>query len=202
MVMNIRQRHLAMALSKLPEHPQNKAEEEQYATEGNLAAEWLCKMDGISGRTVADLGAGNGILGIGAHLLGADKVWLIEADPEVAEVARESSSGMQDVEVIEHRIDESLPQEIKPQTIIMNPPWGWQKKGADRPLLIAAMNSQADIIHLMHSAKAEHISGLAENQGWASSVLFEADFRLPARYEHHNSRSGKTPVKCWRLVRE
>ena len=191
-----------MTLSKLPEHPQSDIEAEQYATEGNLAAEWLFKMEGLAEKKVADLGAGNGILGIGAHLLGAEKVWLIEADSQVAAVAQKAAINLPNVEVVEHTITGTLPENIEPDTVIMNPPWGWQKKGADRPLLMAAMKSTANTIHLMHSAKAEHITGLAREHGWNASVLLEADFRLPARYEHHTSRSGNTPVKCWKLTRE
>ena len=34
-------KQLAIALSKLPVHPQNSAFLEQYQTEGNIAAKWL-----------------------------------------------------------------------------------------------------------------------------------------------------------------
>ncbi|MCS5536730.1 MAG: methyltransferase [Candidatus Poseidoniaceae archaeon] len=198
----IRQRHLAMALSRLPEHPQTNAADEQYSTEGDLAARWLSTIDGLENRRVADLGAGNGVLGIGAHLLGASHVWLIEADSDAAEVARTASSSFPDVEVLVHRIDGELPAEVQPETVIMNPPWGWQTKAADRPLLIAAMKSSADLIHLMHSAKATHIERLAEEHAWSANPTLEAEFRLPARYQHHVSRMSSTPVKCWRLSRD
>ena len=188
-------------MSKLPAHPQRDAKEEQYATEGGLAAEWLTKADGINGRKVADLGAGNGILGIGAALLGASKVWLVEADPVVAEVASQAAAEFEEIEVISHRIENTLPSGVEPQTIIMNPPWGRQSKGADRALLEAAMRSSAEVIHLMHSAGASHIEGIAAENGWHCEVLMEAEFRLPARYGHHTSRISSTPVKCWRLSR-
>ena len=56
---------------KLPAHPCNHVELEQYQTEGDLAALWLAQIDahdGLRGKTVLDLGAGNGILGHGAQL--------------------------------------------------------------------------------------------------------------------------------------
>ena len=56
----IRLRQLAIRLSKLNPHPHCDVLLEHYATEGNLAAEWLSKMDGLEGCKVADLGAGNG----------------------------------------------------------------------------------------------------------------------------------------------
>ncbi|MED5498720.1 MAG: 50S ribosomal protein L11 methyltransferase, partial [Candidatus Thermoplasmatota archaeon] len=68
---------------------------EQYATEGNLAAEWLGAMAAfgdLDGQAVVDVGAGNGILGLGALMLGAASVHLIEADSSVAEVAERNAA--------------------------------------------------------------------------------------------------------------
>ena len=59
-------RHLAIKLSKLPNHPCSNVDLEQYQTEGDLAALWLAQidgLDGLEGKKVLDLGAGNGILG-------------------------------------------------------------------------------------------------------------------------------------------
>ncbi len=80
----MRQRHLAMRLSSLVPHPCQSVELEQYPTEGNLAAAWLTKIDlgdGFEGKHVLDLGAGNGILGIGAAFLKARHVTMVECDP-------------------------------------------------------------------------------------------------------------------------
>ena len=40
----MRLRHLAMALSKLPPHPQHDVTLEQYATEGDFAARWIAEI--------------------------------------------------------------------------------------------------------------------------------------------------------------
>ena len=65
---SMRLRHLAMALSKLPPHPQHDVSLEQYATEGDFAARWIAEIiqrgDLDQDTRVVDLGAGNGILGI------------------------------------------------------------------------------------------------------------------------------------------
>ena len=45
---------------------------EQYQTEGNLAALWLSQidsLDGLEGKTVLDLGAGNGVQAMGRNYL-------------------------------------------------------------------------------------------------------------------------------------
>ena len=47
---------------------------EQYTTSGDIAASWLAQIaafgDLSTDSSIADLGAGNGILGIGAALMG------------------------------------------------------------------------------------------------------------------------------------
>ena len=40
----MRLRHLAMALSNLPPHPQRDVSLEQYATEGDFAARWIAEI--------------------------------------------------------------------------------------------------------------------------------------------------------------
>ena len=61
----MRLRHLAMALSNLPPHPQHDVSLEQYATEGDFAARWIAEIvergDIDEETRVVDLGAGNGI---------------------------------------------------------------------------------------------------------------------------------------------
>ena len=89
----MRQRHLAMRLSSLEPHPCQSVELEQYPTEGNLAAAWLTKIDlgdGLAGKHVLDLGAGNGVLGIGAAFLGAKHVTLVECDPPTVDVLQQN----------------------------------------------------------------------------------------------------------------
>ena len=80
----MRLRHLAMALSNLPTHPQRDVSLEQYATEGDFAARWIAEIvqrgDLGEDTRVVDLGAGNGILGIGCLLAGAESVLLVEQD--------------------------------------------------------------------------------------------------------------------------
>lgn len=181
----VKLRHLAIALSKLPSHPCNSVELEQYQTEGNLAALWLSQIDaidGLAGKKVLDLGAGNGILGHGAQLLGAE-VTFVECDSEAAELCRVLG------ETIEGRVGEiDLPLV---DLVISNPPWGVQIHGADRPFVDAAMKS-APIVHMMHSASATHLP--------KGEIVLEGEFRMPAMYEHHTSRMGVTAIKCWRFT--
>ena len=208
----MRLRRLAMTLSGLPAHPLASVELEQYSTPGDIAARWLLELvlagDLDATTRVADLGSGNGVLGIGAALLGAAQVVLIEADEQACEAAREAIAGVELEDVVEVRcasVDDSWadkwPSDIDADLVIMNPPWGVQSPRADRPFIEAALASPADHIHLMHSAEATHPAAIAADVGWETEVLLEAEFRLPAAYAHHSKRFVNTPVRCWRFSR-
>ena len=95
----MRPKHLAMALSKLTPHPCADVSLEQYATEGDLAAYWMLavdQLDGLEGRRVVDLGAGNGILGIAALMLGAEHVVFVEVDDDAETVLQRNINGLDD----------------------------------------------------------------------------------------------------------
>ncbi len=192
----MRLRHLAMALSNLPPHPQHDVSLEQYATEGDFAARWIAEMvergDLDEATKVADLGAGNGILGIGCSLAGAASTLLVEKDPAC-------QHDYEGVEWLIGDISEWNGHDV--DLVIMNPPWGVQISMADRPFLEAAFNSNAKVIYLLHSTKARHIQPLAKSLGWLGEEALGGTFRLPAQYEHHRSREEGTKVTVWRFVR-
>ena len=205
----MRPKHLAIALSRLLPHPCGNVGLEQYATEGDLAAYWMLavdELDGLEGAVVADLGAGNGILGIACLMLGAKHVHFVECDEDVLEVL---SSNLE-------RLDEDLSMRStvhattvsgaaltmdELDVVVMNPPWGVQRAKADRPFLLTALSSGANVVHLLHSDKATHIEGVAADLGWDSEDVLRTDFRLPAAYSHHAQRTGSTEVRCRRLHR-
>ena len=192
----MRLRHLAMALSNLPPHPQHDVSLEQYATEGDFAARWIAEivvLGDLNDETrVVDLGAGNGILGIGCHLAGAATTLLVEKDGRC----------QHDYEGVEWLIEDVQAWKGEDvDLVIMNPPWGVQKAMADRPFLEAAFKSDAQVVYLLHSAKATHVQSLAESLGWKGEIALDGAFRLPAQYEHHHSREGVTQVVVWRFIR-
>ena len=192
----MRLRHLAMALSNLPPHPQRDATLEQYATEGDFAARWIAEIvqrgDLDEDTRVVDLGAGNGILGIGCLLAGAESVLLVEQDEQCVH-------DYENVEWLIGDVTEWSGAEV--DLIIMNPPWGVQIAMADRPFLEGAFSSAAQVIYLLHSARATHIESLAKSFNWAGEVVLSGSFRLPAQYGHHRSNEGTTDVSVWRFIR-
>ena len=202
----MRQRHLAMRLSSLEPHPCQSVELEQYPTEGNLAAAWLTKIDlgdGFADKHILDLGAGNGVLGIGAAFLGAKHVTLVECDSSTVEVLEHN---VQEVEgesictIINRRINGN-PIELE-QTVdmaIMNPPWGVQTLRADRVFFETVFAMEIPLIHFIHSIDAEHLLPLAHDHGYELHSIYQDDFRLPAAYAHHTKNRSSTRIRCYRL---
>jgi len=202
----MRVRRLAMLLSGLAPNPSDSVELEQYATEGDLAARWLVDIvafgDLTEGCTVADLGAGNGVLGLGSLKMGSGRVILVEADQAACDVAKSNAESMgfaDSVEVICATLGSDQIDLGPADLVISNPPWGRQTPRADRPFLEAMIAAEAPS-HLLHSADATHIRPLFEEAGWAAERYGEADFALPAAYSHHSRKRGRTRAAFWRLA--
>ena len=202
----MRVRRLAILLSNLAPHPCNDVELEQYSTDGDLAARWLTDItafgDLSGGCTVADLGAGNGVLGLGALVMGAGRTILVEADQAACDVAKSNAESMgfaDSVEVIQATLGSDPVDLGSADVLISNPPWGRQIPRADRPFLEAMIDAAAPA-HLLHSAEATHIQPLFEDAGWSAERYGEADFALPAAYSHHSRQRGMTRAAFWRLT--
>ncbi len=204
--MAMRTRRLAMLLSGLEPHSSKSVELEQYATDGDLAARWLADIAAFSdlsgGCKVVDLGAGNGVLGLGALAMGAGRAILVEADQAACDVAKSNAESMgfaDSVEVIQATLGSDPIDLGSADVVISNPPWGRQTPRADRPFLEAIIGAEAPA-HLLHSAEATHIQSLFEDAGWSVERYGEADFALPAAYSHHSRQRGRTRAAFWRLV--
>ena len=195
-----------MALSKLDVKENLVASLEQYVTPGDLASRWLFDIQAFgdlsSGCRVADLGAGNGILGIGAVMMGAGFVKLVEADQKLCELANANAESVLlngKYEICNRIIGKNSFHLEGYDLIISNPPWGRQKEGADSDFIECILASRTTT-HMMHSANAKHLRKRFEDMNWSVEMYGEADFPLPASYSHHKMSRGATRAGFWRLV--
>ncbi|HYA70019.1 MAG TPA: methyltransferase [Thermoplasmata archaeon] len=135
----MRRSELIGKLARIPSFPRPSARLEQVATSPEAAAELLFtaeRLDGLGGRSVVDLGAGTGRLAIGAALLGADPVVGVEVDPGAAESARAAAVTLGvEVELVVGEVSEF---DRAADLVMMNPPFGAQRRHADRPFFAAA----------------------------------------------------------------
>ena len=200
----MRVRHLAMSLSKLLPHPCEEVDLEQYSTDGNVASKFISSIisfgDLSSDSVVGDLGAGNGILGIGALKVGEERCIFLEIDKKACEILKQNlvlNNLSESSSIINEYLDSNT-NFPKVDLIVCNPPWGRQKEKADRPFLDLIIEN-GTTSHLMHSAHATHIRPFFESRNWSAEKYSEFDFDLPARYSHHLKEKDSTKVSFWRL---
>ena len=200
----MKKKHLAMVLSRLEGFPEPKPELEQYRTPGDVAAEllWLAHSAGhIAGKVVADLGTGTGVLAVGAKLLGAKRVYGVEVDEKSLEIARRNAERM-GVEVEFVHADVSEFSE-RVDTVIMNPPFGSQRKHADRPFLLKAFEI-ADVVYSIHLAKPEvrnFLEKFSSDLGFNVLRLGTVAFQIPAQFHFHRKRLERIPVDLYLFER-
>lgn len=125
---------------------------EQYQTPPELAADvlWNAYISGhIETKKVCDLGCGTGIFSIGAKLLAAEEVIGIDVDKKVIDIAERNAQKYDlDIDFIVSDI-EAVNSELQFDTVLQNPPFGCQKKGADLPFLKKSLEI-AKIVYTMH----------------------------------------------------
>jgi len=160
----VRKRDLEIALSKIEPHPSPKAYLEQYTITPEVAAEMLYiaayTYDDIIDKTIADLGCGTGRLAIGAALLGAKEIVGIDIDKVVAKTAFENAEKLDinektqwvtaDINSIRGTFD----------TVLQNPPFGVQRRKADRAFLEKALEIGRHVYSLHKSIEGSRKFGI------------------------------------------
>ncbi|WP_321420247.1 METTL5 family protein [uncultured Methanomethylovorans sp.] len=195
----MKQRKLEIMLEKVKGFEKPDVNLEQYATPAPIAAEVLhfAFMHGDLQGTVYDLGCGTGILAIGAKLLGAEKVVGFDLDPSALEIARQNASMMEiDVEFVQCDIS-GVPEHA--DTVIMNPPFGAQSKGNDRPFLSTALRV-ADVTYSVHNCGSyRFIKSFIEPA--TISDWYETGFPIKRTFKFHKKDVELVKVEIYRIVR-
>ena len=196
---------LAVELSRLKTFQKPKMYLEQYPTDSEIAADmlWSAYMQGdIEGKVIADLGAGTGILGIGALILGAKKVFFVEKDKTAMVIAKENIENIgfsKEAEFVEADV-KSFNEKV--DVVIMNPPFGTKEKHADKEFLLQAFKI-ADVVYSFHKLETkEFIQKLAESNQVAITHFWTFKFPLRATMTHHKKKVEKIDVGCWRFKRK
>ena len=86
----------------------------------HLCLRWIDQQD-LTGKIVIDYGCGSGILGIAALLLGAEKVYAVDNDPQALLASRDNAQRNQ---IVDDRLmtflPEDLPRDLKAEVMLAN----------------------------------------------------------------------------------
>lgn len=210
-------KHLAMALSRIPDLPRPQSRLEQVRTPGDVAADLLvqaCDAGDITEKAVLDLGTGTGVLAIGAALLDARIVVAVDIDEASLEVARAAAEreGVADrIVFLRADVSKVTPAMVREHaggpvdTVVMNPPFGAdlasRARGGDRPFLSLAFRS-APVLYSLHAAETERfLVDFARSAGFETARAKVVQFALPGRFAHHKDLMRTMSVGVYRFAR-
>ena len=206
--MILSKKQLAVLLSKMRTFERPDVQLEQYPTDGEVAADilWNAKMAGeLNGRTVADLGCGTGILGIGALALGARHVTFLEVDPRtfpalMANLSKlEADTGKKygNYEIVE---GDAAAFDDRVDLVVQNPPFGTRERGADVEFLRVAMRAAPVVYSLHKTSTEEHLKRVVAGAGRHLAALTRYEFPLKQTMTHHEKRIERIETSCLRIV--
>ncbi len=156
----MKKKYLEIALSKLGRPDSPKVELEQYVTPSSIAAEILhfAFLNGdIEGKSIFDLGCGNGVFAIGSKLMGAKDATGVDIDGESLKISMSNAENLGvEVEFIKSDIKDFSG---KCDTVFQNPPFGMRgEKHSDRLFILKAIECGRKVYSL-HRGGYENESG-------------------------------------------
>jgi len=174
---------------------------EQYPTPAAIAAEVIHFAHGrgdIAGRSVVDLGCGNGVLAIAAKLSGAVRVVGVDSDLESIEVSRRNSER---TEVgVEWILAEVSGVHEPFDTVVMNPPFGAQTRHADRPFIDAAIAVGRVVYTFLNTKSEEFVRRRIEATGGHVTDRLEYGFPIPRMFPFHRHEVRAHDVLLYRVA--
>jgi putative methylase len=161
----LRKLDVEMFLSTVQPHPSPRPDLEQYTIPVDVAATMLYiaayTYGDIAGKKVLDLGCGTGRLALGAAFLGAEEVVGVDLDKTAVMVARENAKTTRlkartqwvagEIDAVHGTFD----------TVLQNPPFGVQKRQADREFLEKALEA-AKAVYSLHKRPQEKKRSIGE----------------------------------------
>jgi putative methylase len=134
---------LERMLSKVKPHSTPVPNLEQYTMSVGAAATMLYiaayAYGDIVNKSVLDCGCGTGRLALGAAFLGAESVVGVDIDRKAVNIASENAIAINLVEKVQWIAADIDVIHGKFDTVLQNPPFGVQKRGADRKFVTSAL---------------------------------------------------------------
>lgn len=198
-----------MILQQLSDVPDPNPSLEQYPTPADIGAHMIFQSFGsldVQNKTVVEPGCGKGLLALGASLMGALEVTGFDVDPKAVDAAKKNLHLLQDkgfdvdVDFYVGSLPNFDPDRVW-DTVIMNPPFGSQNSGADRPFLDFS-SRKAQVVYSLHLHKTrEFVVGYMKNRGFHARVLGYFIFPIRHTFSFHTREKKEFEVSLIRSER-
>ncbi len=150
----VRRLDLELFLSQIKPHPSPRADFEQYTISESVAATMLYIAayvnNDVINRNILDLGCGTGRIALAASFLGAASVVGIDIDKKAVSVAVDNSKRTRVKTGVQWVVGDIGAISGKFDTVIQNPPFGVQKRSADRKFLEKALEV-GNVVYSLHN---------------------------------------------------
>jgi len=204
--MSIRsQKELGIELSHLKTFDNPSVKLEQYPTPSHIAAEWVWGMalkSEVQGKIFLDAGCGTGIIGLGLLLMGAKKVYFLDADAQAIKLCQENYSALkkeyhlgqvqflnQDISLFDNEVD----------LVVQNPPFGTKDEHADKRFLEKAF-SVAPIIYSMHKASTlKFVEAISRDHSFQITEEWHFEFPIKSTFWFHQKPVKYVDVILFRI---
>jgi predicted RNA methylase len=145
----------------------------------------------IANNIIVDAGCGNGILGIGALLLGAKKVMFLDIDSKAIKITETNLKklGLKNFKLINSNIFDI---ELTADILITNPPFGVQTKESDNNFLMKC-SQLAKKMYVIY--KGDGLKILQKNFADKNVELIKKDeLLLKQQFRFHTKSKAKTKI--------
>ena len=201
---------LAIILSSLKGFEEPKIKQEQYLMDSEIAAAvlWNAYLIGdIEEKVVADLGCGTGILGIGAMILGAKRVFFVDSDEKVLETAKNNISKLKSEGYKLGKADficrdiEKL-EGVKAEVVVQNPPFGTKVRHIDAVFLKKALEI-APVVYSFHKSETKaFLERFSTKNSAKITHFFDFKFPIKATFQFHRRKIRRVNVTCFRFIKK
>ncbi len=201
------QKRLEIELSKLIGFEKTDVKLEQYQTPGLIAADWLWKAGfkrDLRGKVSADLACGPGILGCGALLLRAKRVYFVDKSAFALDLAKKNVDKLASIynlgksEFIQADVaDFNVPVD----TVLQNPPFGTKIRHHDKRFLEKAFIVGKTVYSMHKIVTAKFVEAMARENGFEITDVWPYDFKLGMSLPWHRKKWHVVKVGVWRMVK-
>jgi len=201
----VRKLDLEKAISEVKPHPTPRAYLEQYTISPEATAKILYiaayTYDDVIGKIIVDLGCGTGRLAIGAVLVGAKEAFGVDIDREAIRIAYNNAEKIGVKERTHWILGDIDMMRGSFDTVLQNPPFGVQRKGADRKFLEKSLELGQRVYSLHKSGKSnrEFIKRFIEKCGGKVTGVFPMEIEIPRLFKFHTKRKHRVKSDLYRI---